>query len=149
VRLELDTPHVKAVLIEKLPALQIDRIKAAAGNRYVEHRQSALADLLLHVHQSAKQHSLYCEAVSLPSRMLRERLKVRDNFHALLNPFFSVEQGNRGYSYSDGVTKAWRLRPEVRSAIEAASADYSGPYPVLQVSEDGERTPAGGTCQAQ
>jgi hypothetical protein len=137
-RLTLDT---NAPLIDLLPALQLDQIRTL-GRKHVAKRQHFLIWLLTASYERRWPHVDSSEADSFSRNYLVQGLRVapqKDRYKKLLQPFYQFVEDGNGYNRDRGVTKSYRLRPQVREALQTVY-ESNDPVPVVWRTSEGAET---------
>lgn len=135
-RLTLDT---HAALLRHLP--EIGQVK---GRKHGGKRQRFLTKMLGISYERLRPHHADSTRDSFSRDYLTRGLRVSKNGDAcasVLRPFYEFEEGKKGWSKDRQETKAYRLRPELMTAMHAVYRDTS-PLPVLMEDSEGVETDA-------
>jgi hypothetical protein len=127
----------RAALKKRLPDLRKERLRKL-GRKHVGVRQRFLVQLLSKSYERRRPHREQRDADAFSRDFLVRGLRASpkaDRYCALLEPFYEFTR-NHGYSKTRGVTKPYRLRPHVRTALEEV---YESDEPVPVVYTDGQR----------
>ncbi len=129
-RLTLDAVDA---LSPRLPALTLDHIRSAGGQKKPRERQRGLLHLVQGAYSRRNPHEALPDCEALGAEYLEAVLHARGSrprIDALLAPLFEFPEGRRGWDHRRGLSKPYRLRAEPRAALEEVHASADA-FPVV------------------